>query len=265
MAWTAPHPIQTVYSPTKACPSKSGSHARPAAKNSTTRRSLRPTTRWGDPRVTAMPMATFDDDLRPLGRPVTTSDGKGTQTRSYDPTSGLLVQTRRLCRRYFTAAYDADGNMVAQGLPNGLAAKTTYDETGAPATSPTRRSRTARSNAPGSTSTPNARSSARFSPRKACPQASSTSYDKAGRLTLVKDTPTGGACTTRSYSYDADSNRTALVTRAPGIGGACDIKSSGTPQTYQYDKGIASSAKASPTTISVASPACPANTQAEGR
>src|SRR4029077_9438805 len=61
------------------------------------------------------------------------------------------------------------------------------------------------------------------------------SYDKAGRLTLVKDTPQGGGCTTRSYSYDADSNRTALITRQPSIGGACDTSSAGTTQSYSYD------------------------------
>src|SRR4029077_3775169 len=61
------------------------------------------------------------------------------------------------------------------------------------------------------------------------------SYDKAGRLTLVKDTPQGGGCTTRSYSYDADSNRTALIPRQPSIGGACDTSSAGTTQSYSYD------------------------------
>src|SRR5262249_50276610 len=66
-----------------------------------------------------------------LGRPVMTSDGKGSQTRTYDPTSGLLVKLEDTGAGTFTAAYDADGNLVERGLPNGLLAKTTYDETGA--------------------------------------------------------------------------------------------------------------------------------------
>jgi RHS repeat-associated protein len=44
-----------------------------------------------------------------------------------------------------------------------------------------------------------------------------------------------GTCTTRSYSFDKDSNRTSLVTRAPGIAGACDTTSAGTTQNYSYD------------------------------
>jgi RHS repeat-associated protein len=89
---------------------------------------------------------------------------------------------------------------------------------------------------------PSAAIAASPSPQRAAPLASCAqtslssnqqySYDKAGRLTLVKDTPTGGSCTTRSYSYDADSNRTALVTRTSG--GAC-AESGGTTQSYSYD------------------------------
>ena len=61
-------------------------------------------------------------------------------------------------------------------------------------------------------------------------------YDKAGRLKLVKDTTKAGSCTTRSYSFDNNSNRTALVTRPPKAGGACDETSSGSTQAYSYDK-----------------------------
>jgi RHS repeat-associated protein len=62
-------------------------------------------------------------------------------------------------------------------------------------------------------------------------------YDAAGRLTLVKDTPAGQGCTTRSYSFDDNSNRTELITREPGEGGACDTKSEGEVQEYEYDTG----------------------------
>jgi hypothetical protein len=60
------------------------------------------------------------------------------------------------------------------------------------------------------------------------------SYDKDGRLTRAEETPAGGQCTTREYSFDLDSNRVSKTTRAPGIGGAC-VTSGGTPQNYEYD------------------------------
>ncbi|MGN6258223.1 MAG: RHS repeat-associated core domain-containing protein, partial [Solirubrobacterales bacterium] len=56
----------------------------------------------------------------------------------------------------------------------------------------------------------------------------------AGRLTYADETPQGGQCTTRAYTYDADSNRKSLTTRSPGIGGVCS-ESGGTTQSYEYD------------------------------
>lgn len=176
---------------------------------------------------------TFDVD----GRPVTSEDGKGSQTRTYDPTSGLLVELEDSGAGAFTAAYDADGNLVEQGLPNGLVAKTTFDPAG---------------EALGLSYEKTSYCSLectwleydveRSITGQILNETSLTSdlqyaYDKAGRLTLAEETPTGGECTTRSYSYDKDSNRTALVTRSPGIAGACDTSSEGEVQTYSYDAG----------------------------
>jgi RHS repeat-associated protein len=177
--------------------------------------------------------ATTTYDL--LGRPVTTNDGKGTQTRVYDPTSGLLTELQDSAAGNFTASYDADGNMVERGLPDGLVAKTTYDEIGAPASLTYTKS----SNC-GASCTWLSFGAEHSIYGQVLSQTSTLSsqvysYDKAGRLTLVKDTPQGGSCTTRSYSYDIDSNRKTLITRAPGLGGVCDTTSEGTTQSHSYD------------------------------
>ena len=169
-----------------------------------------------------------------LGRPSKVYDGKGTQTFGYDSTSGLLTTLEDSAVGTFTAAYDADGNMVERGLPNGLVAKTTYDEVGAPAKlSYTKLSCTEKC-------TWLEESDERSIYGQILSQTSLSSsqqysYDKAGRLTLTKDTPQGGGCTTRQYFFDADSNRTKLTTRVPGVGGACDTSSTGTSQEYKYD------------------------------
>jgi RHS repeat-associated protein len=170
-----------------------------------------------------------------LGRPLVTNDAKGTQTRSYDATSGLLIGLEDSAAGTFTASYDADGNLVEQGLPNGLVAKTTYDEAGQPVgLSYDKMSYCSEK------CTWLAFGAERSIYGQVLSQASTLSsqqysYDKVGRLTLVRDTPQGGECTTRSYAYDADSNRTALVTRKPGAGGVCDTSSAGNNQTYSYD------------------------------
>jgi RHS repeat-associated protein len=170
-----------------------------------------------------------------LGRPLTTNDGKGTQTFGYDSTSGLLTKLEDSAAGTFTAAYDADGGMIEEGLPNGLVVKTTFDEVGMPVklsytkvTSCTEKCTWLEES--------NERSiHGQILSQASLGSSQQYSYDKAGRLTLVKDTPQGGGCTTRQYDFDADSNRTKLTARAPGGGGACDTSSEGTSQSYTYD------------------------------
>jgi RHS repeat-associated protein len=173
---------------------------------------------------------TYDID----GRPVTTSDGKGSQTMTYDPTSGLLVKLEDSAAGTFTAAYDADGNLVERGLPNGLTAKTTFNETG----EPTSLSYTKASSC-GESCTwleENVERSifGQIVTNNGTLVKDAYSYDKAGRLVQAQETPKGGSCTTRAYKYDPDSNRESLTTIAPGIGGAC-ASSGGTEQKYKYD------------------------------
>ncbi len=168
-----------------------------------------------------------------LSRPATIYDGKGTQTFGYDATSGLLTKLEDSAAGIFTAAYDADGNMVERGLPDGLLAKTTYDEIGAP----TKLVYTKTSCSEKCTWLEESNEHSIYGQilfQASLDSSQQYSYDKAGRLTLTQDT-TEGKCTTRQYFFDADSNRTKLTTRAPGEGGVCDTNSEGTTQAYSYD------------------------------
>jgi len=179
--------------------------------------------------------ATTTYDL--MGRPQTVNDGKGTQTMVYDPLSGVPTELQDSAAGTFTATYDADGHITSQVLPNGLVSKTSYDSTGAP----THRAYLKTSGCLAECTWLYFNQD--YSVFGQVVSQSSTlsnqvySYDMVGRLTQVRDAPRGGPCTTRTYSYDADSNRTALVTRSPGAGGACDTTSAGTTQNYSYDAG----------------------------
>ena len=172
-----------------------------------------------------------------MGRPATVYDGKGTETYGYDPTSGLLVAMEDSAAGLFTAGYNADGAMTEQGLPNGLVAKATYDEAGAPTKlTYTKVTRTEKCTWLEESEERSIRGQV-FS-QKSLTSSRQYSYDKAGRLTVAKETPTGGGCTTRTYAFEGeagkDSNRTSLTTRTPGVGGAC-AESGGTTQNYKYD------------------------------
>jgi RHS repeat-associated protein len=169
-----------------------------------------------------------------LGRPVKTSDGKGTQTFGYDSTSGLLTKLEDSAAGTFTAAYNADGAMTEEGLPDGLVAKTTYDETGAPTALSYTKTTNCTEKCTWLEESEERSISGQVLAQKSLASSRQYSYDKAGRLTLAHETPTGGGCTTRAYAFDADSNRTNLTTREPGIGGVC-AESGGTKQSYEYD------------------------------
>ena len=172
-----------------------------------------------------------------LSRPIITNDGKGAQERNYDPTSGLLVELYDSQAGEFTAAYDADGNLVKQTLPNGLLATTTYDEAGQPTHLSYLKTTSCSVECTWLDFDAERSITGQVLAQTSTLSSQQFSYDGAGRLAQVKDTPKGGSCTTRSYEYDANSNRMGLITRAPGIGGVCDTKSAGTEQGYSYDAG----------------------------
>jgi RHS repeat-associated protein len=178
-------------------------------------------------------IATTTYDL--LGRPVTTSDGKGTQTRTYDSVTGLLTKLQDSAAGTFTASYNADRAIVEQGLPNGLVGKTTYDETGAPVDLEYVKTTMCSVNCTWLDFNAEKSIYGQVLAQSSTLSSQQYSYDNAGRLKQTRDTPQGGSCVTRSYSFDQDSNRTALVTREPGLGGACDVSSAGTAQEYKYD------------------------------
>ncbi len=173
-----------------------------------------------------------------LGQPYVVSDGKGTQEFTYDATSGALVKLIDSEAGSFTASYNADGNMTTEGLPNGLDAETTYDATGSPVKLRYQKMTDCISECTWLSFEEERSALGKIMKQTSTLSTQQYSYDKAGRLTQAEETPVGGSCTTRDYSYDADSNRTALVTHEPEPKtGACEPKSTGTKQEYKYDTG----------------------------
>jgi RHS repeat-associated protein len=169
-----------------------------------------------------------------LGRPVKIWDGKGTQTFGYDSTSGLLVAMEDSAAGLFTAGYNADGALTERGLPNGLVAKTTYDEAGQPIKLAYTKVASCSEKCTWLEESQERSIYGQIVSLKSLTSSQQYSYDTAGRLTRTQDTPVGGGCTTRVYAFDADSNRTSLTTRAPGVGGVC-LQTGGTKQNYAYD------------------------------
>jgi YD repeat-containing protein len=171
------------------------------------------------------------------GRVQEVSDSKGSQVYAYDPTSGDLTKLFDSSAGTFTASYDLEGRITSEAYPNGMSAKYVYDEAG----QPTHFEYAKESHCAGTCPEVWFSEAVSHSIHGEALSRSSTlsseqyTYDGAGRLTQVQETPAGKGCTTRIYAYDADSNRMSLTTREPGAEGKC-ATSGGSVESHTYDE-----------------------------
>lgn len=170
-----------------------------------------------------------------LGRVVESDDGKGTERRFYDPVSERLVALEDEHVGRFDVEYDVDGNIVATDLPNGLRAQTRFDETGAPTQRTYVKSAGCAAGCTWFAESVTASIHGKWRHRESTRATREYRYDGIGRLVQVHDTPVGGACTTRRYSYDENSNRLAKETFAPAAGGGCARDLRTALQSTSYD------------------------------
>lgn len=170
-----------------------------------------------------------------LARPATTSDGKGSQIRTYDSTTGDLTGLWTSGVGSVSAEYDADGKLIREVYPNSIQAQTAYDETGEPTGLVYSKWSNCGADCTWYSDRVTASIHGQWLSETSTLGDKDYAYDAAGRLKQVRDTPDGLGCTVRDYSYDANSNRTARVRHDPAVGGACDPGSAGTRSDYQYD------------------------------
>jgi RHS repeat-associated protein len=158
------------------------------------------------------------------------NDGKGTQTYTYDETTGLLSELVDSAAHKFTAGYDVEGDLTSETYPNGMSAKYTYDRVGE------------------TTNLTYEKEGSAWFKDSVVPsihgqwltQASSFgsetyAYDSIGRLTESTQTPAGKGCTTRKYTYDVDTNRTKLTSYQPNAKGECSTTSGSSEESHSYD------------------------------
>ncbi|WP_327725016.1 DNRLRE domain-containing protein [Streptomyces europaeiscabiei] len=173
-----------------------------------------------------------------LGRVVKTTDSApSTTTYTYDNTKdprGLETSRTDSVAGTFTATYDADGELVTESLPGGYTLTITQDEAGA---------ETSRVYTKDSDSTVVASDTVDQSVHGQSVTDANTagqsrtrsySYDAAGRLTRADDTDPDGACTRRDYTFDNNTNRTALAVTTSDVGAAC-TSTGATTTSYSYD------------------------------
>ncbi|MEW2498177.1 DNRLRE domain-containing protein [Streptomyces nodosus] len=173
-----------------------------------------------------------------LDRPVTITDSApSTTTYTYDTSvdpRGSATSVTDSVAGTFTARYNADGDLTTQTLPGGFTLTQTYD----PAATAITRTYTRASDATivlSDTITQNIHGQqTTHAGTPGVTAAQAYTYDKAGRLTRTQDTTPDAVCTTRSYSFDANSNRTRLATATAAVNADCTT-SGATTTTYTYD------------------------------
>ncbi|MGW7431519.1 DNRLRE domain-containing protein [Streptomyces sp. NPDC054861] len=156
-----------------------------------------------------------------LDRPVRVTDSApSTTTYSYDTAvepRGLATKVTDSVAGAFAGTYDADGELATETLPGAIALTVDRDPAG---NTTARRYASADGTALLSDTTRHTAHGQQAGHDQSDGTATGTgyAYDAAGRLVTAKDTA-DAQCTRRSYTFDANSNRTGLTTADCSEGG----------------------------------------------
>ncbi|POX43747.1 sugar-binding protein, partial [Streptomyces sp. Ru71] len=182
--------------------------------------------------------ATTTTQYDALDRPITVTDSvPSTTTYTYDTSidpRGVLTSVTDSVAGTLTARYDADGDLISQGLPGGYTMTQEQDPAGTPLTRTYTRdsdgtvlvsdsnTETIHGQVATHTGTPGVTASQAYT------------YDATGRLTQVQDTGTDAVCTTRTYTFDKNTNRKTLATATAAPNADCTTTGA-TTTSYTYD------------------------------
>jgi RHS repeat-associated protein len=223
--------ITTEYSPTTGRDVKTTSAAIGGDPQRTVERTYDSNGRLWKYKDAEAELTTYTYDI--VGRLSQVGDTRGTTSYGYDDRGLATSLLDSSIGTAMTGSYDADGRLTEETLPNGLKVQTGYGESGTPVDRTITKPGCGTCTWPASHVTLDAQG--RWVRETTGSRTRKFEYDLASRLTAVEDTPSGGSCTTRKYTYDADSNRTARATYPAAAGGACSRTTTPATQALAYD------------------------------
>jgi streptogramin lyase len=165
------------------------------------------------------------------------SSGTTRQSYEYDPTTKLRTKLIDSAAGTFTAAYNAEGELMSESYPYGICAAYSYNSVGEATNLAYKKSSNCAEAEPGIYYS-DARSSSirgQMLAQESTLANDTYAYDPLGRLSETQEHPAGEGCTVRAYTYDEESNRATSTTRTPGTGGACQAEG-GTTESHNYDE-----------------------------
>ncbi|MEV6600398.1 RHS repeat-associated core domain-containing protein [Actinoplanes sp. NPDC051346] len=154
------------------------------------------------------------------GKPLKVADNTGITTYAYDRAAeprGFLTSVTDSVAGTFGARYSPDGQLIEVRYPGGLTRTDTLDATFTPTARTYSRDT---DGAPVYAETTRHNSHGELVSHNYTGGSKAYGYDRKGRLTSVQQIA-GGPCTTRIYTYDGRTNRTAKRTYGSDAGGTC--------------------------------------------
>ncbi len=170
------------------------------------------------------------------GQVTASFDGQLTTTYTYDTSTehrGMVTGENigvTGAPSTFTANYDADGTLASETYPSGLTATTSHDN----ADNTTALTYT-QSGSTWMTFTASYDGEDRIIGQSSPQSSQNFTYDPDDRLTTVQDTYSS-SCTTRTYGFNAASDRTSLQSYPANAGGNCTTSTTPTGTTSSYDQ-----------------------------
>jgi RHS repeat-associated protein len=168
-------------------------------------------------------------------RPTKINDPKGTQTYTYDATTGALKELVDSSAKTFAAGYDIEGNMTSEKYPNGMTATYTLDPTGNTTGLIYKKETNCTEHCEWFNDNIIPSIHGQWMTQTSSLGKDAYAYDQTGRLTETQATPAGKGCVTRRYAYDEDTNRTTLTTYQPNSKNECSTETS-TVEKHTYDE-----------------------------
>jgi RHS repeat-associated protein len=165
-----------------------------------------------------------------------TADPHGTTTYGYNARQLPISVQDSAVGPAITGWYDNDGNLRSESLPNGITMTQDWDEADQ-ATDLTyvKSSCSAQCTWVEDHAKYDTQGSWTSETTGTGKRSRAFGYDSASRLNEVRDTAASGSCTTRTYTFDADSNRTSKTTFPAATGGACSTTTTPSVETSSYD------------------------------
>jgi RHS repeat-associated protein len=161
------------------------------------------------------------------------NDGKGTDTYTYNETTGAVQELVDSAAGKFTASYDLEGNLTNEGYPNGMSADYTYNQVGEATGLEYVKTTHCSSSCTWYSDSLIASIHGETLSQTSTLAKQTYSYDGDGRLIEAQETPTGKNCVIRNYTFDEETNRIALTTYEPSGETCTDEKP--TTVTHAYD------------------------------